>query len=28
MGLKVDMPGNAVGSQMTETPEINYAMGF
>ena len=27
LGLKVDLPGNHVGSQMIDTPEINYAMG-
>jgi len=26
MGLKIDLPGNHVGSQMMDTPEINYAM--
>ena len=26
-GLKIDMPGNYVGSQMIETPKINYVMG-
>jgi len=27
MGLKINLLGNVIGSQMTETPEINYAMG-
>ena len=27
LGLKVDLPGNVVGSQIIDTPEINYAMG-
>ena len=27
MGLKIDMPGNQVGSQINDAPEINYAMG-
>ena len=27
LGLKIDMPGNYVGSQINETPEINYSMG-
>jgi hypothetical protein len=27
LGLKVDLPGNYVGSQMIETPEINYSIG-
>ena len=27
MGLKVDLPGNYVGSQLIDTPEINYSMG-
>ena len=26
--LKVDLPGNHVGAQLTETPEINYAMNI
>lgn len=26
-GLKVDLPGNHVGSQVMEEPEINYSMG-
>jgi len=27
LGLKVDMPGNHIGSQFNDAPEINYAMG-
>jgi len=27
LGLKIDLPGNHVVSQMIDTPEINYAMG-
>jgi len=27
LGLKVDMPGNPIGSQFNDAPEINYAMG-
>lgn len=27
LGLKVDLPGNHVGSQLIEEPEINYGMG-
>ncbi|MDH3764427.1 MAG: hypothetical protein OER82_01275 [Nitrosopumilus sp.] len=27
LGLKVDLPGNIIGSQLTDAPEINYAMG-
>lgn len=27
LGLKVDFPGDYVGSQLTEESEINYAMG-
>jgi len=27
-GLKVDMPGNHVGSQLIEESEINYAMNI
>ncbi len=27
LGLKIDLLGNHVGSQLTEQSEINYAMG-
>ena len=27
LGLKIDLPGNVVGSQIIEQPEINYSMG-
>ena len=27
MGIKIDLPGNHVDSQIIDTPEINYSIG-